>query len=215
MMRFGEDFPFAERGRQAAAAGLTLIEMLVTLAIVSALVAMLSQGMSQLYRIERILESGQLSAQGEALRLEQLRIALEAALPASASSDDAMAGDASQLRFLTGDAPAVERPTFGQMEIQLQYDAGTQRTHLLLRSVADRGSRSGWVVQSWAGRSGRLQYVSHSGQLYESWPPAKAEVGTLPALVVIDPGVPDASVLITRLGVSRKPLRSKRELMTE
>ena len=63
------------------AAGLTLMEMLVTLVILAMVAGILGQALGQLARIERLLEAGQLRSAVVSLRAEWVRGALAALIP--------------------------------------------------------------------------------------------------------------------------------------
>ena len=197
-----------------AMSGLTLIEMLITLAIVSALVALVAQAMAQVQRVERLLAFGQGQAQLELVRLEQLRAALEAALPLPANSDGEFRGDSSQLQFLSADAPSVAGGRLAAIKLSLRFDADQQQTHLVLE-MGTVGRTKSWVVRSWPGRSGRFNYLDASGKVHESWPLSKSSAGGLPAVLVVDPDAAGVSAAIMRLGTSPSALKSRRELLVD
>lgn len=192
--------------------GLTLIEMLVTLAIVSALVGLLSQAMGQLYRIERLLDSGQLAAQNRALRLEQVRIAVEAALPVARNASNAFAGDARGVSFLSSEVPSIAPTGPAAMSLELHFDEANQQTQLRARLQVAGRAASTWIVQSWSGRTGQMSYIDRNGKSHENWPASATDTGTLPAALCIDSGAADAAVLVAQLGVSRQALPTRREL---
>lgn len=207
------DVPGGRAG--ARVEGLTLIEMLVTLAIVSMLAAILSQAMSQVYRVERLLESGQLDAQARLLRIEQLRIAIEAALPTEASSPDALAGDARHVRFLSSEPPTLEPTGPTMVTLDLYFDEDAQRTELRCRVEPAGQSAVRWVVQSWPGRSGVLRYLNRNGLPVDGWPIVSADAGTLPRAINVDPQAEGVPVLLAQLPVGRRALQSRRELVAE
>lgn len=192
--------------------GLTLIEMLVTLAIVSALVGLLSQAMGQLYRIERLLDSGQLAARSRALRLEQVRIAVEAALPVARDATTAFVGDVRSVKFLSSEVPSVAPTGPAAMTLELHFDEDSQQTQLRAKVQPAGRAASTWIVQSWPGKTGQLTYIDRKGKSQESWPASATDTGTLPAALCIDPGIPDAAVLVAHLGVSSRALPTQREL---
>jgi hypothetical protein len=168
--------------------------------------------MGQLYRIERLLDSGQLAAQSRALRLEQVRIAVEAALPVSLNAPNAFAGDTRRVSFLSSEVPSIASTGPTVMTLELHFDEASQQTQLRASLQAAGRAASKWMIQSWPGRTGQMSYIDRKGKPHESWPTSAADAGSLPAALCIDPGVPDAAVLVVQLGVSRRALPTRREL---
>lgn len=192
--------------------GLTLIELLVTLALTGLLTALLAQAMGQAQRIERLLESGQLSAQERQLRWEWLRTALECALPVPAESDESFAGDAEKLTLLTTQSPQTGGTALAQLQITLHYDARSGQTRLEARNLSDSARRSSWLVDEWPRHSGRITYLDGAGQWRDQWSPGKGAAATLPSAIRIDAGVADVPSLLVHLEVSPHALPRRRDL---
>lgn len=194
--------------------GLTLIEMLITLAIVSALVTLIAQALAQVQRIERLLEMGQADAQLRAIRMEQLRSTLEAALPLPAGSAGAFGGDASQLSLVSSDAPSVDGGRLAPVRLMLRYEPDSRETSLVVE-VGDDARRTSWTVQRWPGRSGRFNYLDAGGEVHDAWPVTKAAAGKLPAVLVIDPDNSTSSAFVMKLGATSSALPSRRDVVGE
>ena len=86
-------------------AGFTLLEMLVTLTLVSLVAGIIWQAMGQLARIERLLGRSQYQSVAEAVRGEWLRAALNALTPGAANTAERFRGAEDDLQGLSAAVP--------------------------------------------------------------------------------------------------------------
>jgi prepilin-type N-terminal cleavage/methylation domain-containing protein len=196
-----------QRWRQV---GVTLVEMLVTLAIVALAAGVIAQAMAQLARIERQLEGSQLSGVADAVRVEWLRAAIEAALPEQAGADVRCGGTERELRCLSADVPRLPVPGLATLELRLAYDEASGQTRL---EVNTPGTQRRAVLLSWPGREGRLRYLDRSGQWRDAWPPPfEGRLPPLPRAVALETGIPESRAIVMTPQVSDVPLPSRHML---
>ena len=173
----------ADPACRRASAGLTLLELLITLALVALMTAVLMQAMNQVRRVEDLMTAGRLDQQALQLRTEWLRAAAEAALPMPAGSPEQYRGAGREASWTTTQLPGRPGGAVGRIALQLQYDERQDRTRLLATSDGAQSSRpESWTVLSWTGRKGRLQYLDAQG----GWPAAALRFSPLPAALVVD-----------------------------
>lgn len=196
--------------------GLTLMEMLVTLVIVSFIAGVLSQALSQIARIERMLEQGSLPQMNDSLRLEWLRTTLEATVPLNKDVPDAFEGSTTRLHGLSAAAIAWPESTLRPYAVELGYDMARRRGTLSLvlgpARLLDRPQRL--ELLEWDGPPGSIAYVDEQGAAHDRWPGAKFTPGqrVLPVAVMVRTGDRDHRVLVAGLRSSGKPARSRREI---
>ena len=169
-------------GEQRAAAGFTIIEILVVLIIVAAISGVL------LFAFERVLDIRvRLAAFLEGTDVPTLiagwfRDSVEGLLPDAKGGADQFTGDA---RGFSGLSVA---PIDGMAGVpirigwELDFDAYAGRTYLRYRT-ADAGPLT---VASWPGDLGSLSYCSPDLVCGDRWPPPEAEATELPALIRLD-----------------------------
>ena len=170
-----------------------------------------------LHRIERLMKSGQLQAQQQALRVEQVRIALEAALPSSnGEATDAFRGEKRRMSFLSSAMPQFERGALRLFKLELRFDEKNQLTELWGQTQGTGTSAaSSWAVHSWRGNSGEFRYIDQVGNLHDIWPPAPGLAGTLPSAIVVDPVSSEGQTWAAHPGASHHALPSRREMIQE
>lgn len=171
--------------------GLTLLEMLVTLVIVSMISAILWQALQQLARVERSLEEGSIPEANTALRQEWLRLALESVLPQMGKQ--AFEGDEKTMRGLAAELPGATSGELGSFELSIERDqarASGQRLVLTLGNVGAGEEASRVILLEWVGATGEFRYVDASGQLRPAWRPADLKPGEsrLPRAILVRTG---------------------------
>ena len=170
------------------AAGLTLMEMLVTLVILAMVAGILGQALGQLSRIERLLEAGQLRSAVVSLRAEWVRDALAALIPGTREADR-LRGSARELRGWSSDPPQLPAPGLGRLTLRVLTDERALESRLEL--LSDPGQDAAPVVLlRWPGREGRFVYRDAQGHWGEQWPPMKdgAPAPGLPRALALDTG---------------------------
>lgn len=209
-LAFGGTALLAQRASNQG--GLTLLEMLVTLALVSLLTGVLMQGMVLVGRIERQLDEGAVGSQTNQLPIEWLRLALESALPTTPDSPERLLGTEEELRLLTTSAPGLDRAGTASYRLRLRRDAANGTTHLELQRIEAGGNAEPWQVAQWDGTHGRISYLDASGRWQSAWPPAEPDAATLPVAIRIDGPERDQPLLIAAMAISRWPLPTLRRL---
>lgn len=176
----------SQAAHQGLRRGLTLLEMLVTLVIVSLVVTILSQAMSQLARIERLLEGGQLRSTVVALRAEWVRAALAGLMP-SPTDAERLRGSERELRGLSSEVPQWPLSGPARLHLRLRTEERGVSTTLELLPEGDAGKAPVQLMQ-WSGREGRFRYLDAQGQWGGQRPPLSSTTpGTVPAAALALP----------------------------
>ncbi|MBT9500741.1 MAG: prepilin-type N-terminal cleavage/methylation domain-containing protein [Burkholderiaceae bacterium] len=183
-------------------AGFTLLEMLVTLVLVSLVSLLLSQAMWQISRVEHLMSGGQVRSMASSLHGEWTRNALEGLLPGQANTPERFKGDALMLTGLSSAVPRFPEAGVGGLSLSLQFDPARGLTELVLdplvagSSFGAAGVATPVVLLNWPGQAGRWRYQDAAGDWHDSWPPPLANVApALPVLIALDTGLPDLAVL--------------------
>lgn len=172
-------------------AGFTLMEMLVTMVIVSMLAAILGQGLFQLSRIERRLQVSGTDSQRLLVRREWIRSLLESSLLDRMGKDLLFRGDEKVLEFASAEAFSMVGAQDGAMRLELRANPRQiSRGELLLspRKEADIfSSAEARPLLSWEGKAGTIRYLDDKGIWQPRWPvPNSTTPYRLPRLVLID-----------------------------
>lgn len=183
------------------ARGFTLLEMLVTLAIMAMVSALLWQAMHQVLRVERLLQHSGVEGQLQVVRREWLRGLIQASLVEQRGKPVQFTGDAQRLTVAS--AEGLDLPAWGGGRFVLSLDAdlrsGLQR--LVMSPLGDGSepvapSASAPVeLLAWRNKPGRFQYLDSAGRWHDQWPPPAAPVAVVDPFA--DPG-PDALQLLPR-----------------
>ena len=206
------------RQRARRSCGFTLLEMLVTLAVVSLVAGVLGQALFQLARIERLLEGGQLSSMADAVRANWVRSAIEFLLPGEEGSSERLVGSERELEGLSADVPMLPAPGLAKLHLRLEFDAAAGATQLqLLDSAAFLGKEANApvVLLSWPGREGRFRYLDDAGVWHENWPlPLKSSAAGLPRAILLETGLPALPAVVAATRASPVPMLSRRQVET-
>lgn len=154
--------------------GLTLLELMVTLMIVSMALALLGQLMHQMSQVERRLEE---DAQAESVHWAPrmaLRSLLESVLPEMISLPDTFVGNERQLYFSSADTLAFSGAAQGRMSLRFEGSDrpdGEQRLSLqAVGRVAEGADAAPSVLLRWQGEPGRIEYLDEKGNWQQRWP---------------------------------------------
>lgn len=186
--------------------------MLVTLALVAILTTILMQAMSQIRRVEQLLQAGQLSEQSRLLRIEWLRAAIDAALPLPMDSSQRWIGTQRSLTFSTTQAPGEVPSSVSQLGLTLLYDDRTAQTRLEVKGLGLGAASVPWTALSWPGSAGHLRYLDTTGDWHDQWPPPLTVYVALPVTVAVVPQTPGVPALAWATGVSATPEAARRAL---
>jgi prepilin-type N-terminal cleavage/methylation domain-containing protein len=209
--------------RRRLTEGFTLLEMLVTLVILSLVATILSQALGQLARIERQLEGTQLRSVAVSLRAEWVRAALAGLMPGTTPAEQ-VAGSEREVQGMSSEVPRWPAPGLARLHLRLVTDdrAGVTRLELLPES----GDRAAPVVLlQWAGQEGRFLYLDAKDRWSNRWPPLSTttvDTGTaapalapMPRAVALDtgPAGPGFLVAVPLASPSPPPTRAALEAM--
>lgn len=192
--------------------GLTLVELLVSMVIIGMVVAVLSQALWQLSRIERLLQSGQLAAVTRDLRVEWLRAAVEALQPLRTDTADAFAGSEREMQGMTSQAPLPGQDGPQRIRLQFDYDADRDATRLRLTTSL---SPDAVTLLSWPGQQGRLRYLAADGQWHDRWPQPGSPTDQrrwLPVAVAIETGLDTLPLIVAAPQLMAPGLLSRAEV---
>ncbi len=150
--------------------GLTLVELLVTLVLTSAIAALLGTALHQLARIEDRLQGARLRGAIDSLHAEWVRQMLETVQPAP-SADDALQGDAGRLAGRSALVPGHPAPQAARFVLRVERLTGPDRQRLVLErpDEPDTPERHATLLE-WPGHKGRLRYLDAQGRWLERWP---------------------------------------------
>ena len=205
------------RQRARRSRGFTLLEMLVTLVVVSLVAGVLGQALFQLSRIERLLEGGQLSSMADVVRANWIRSAIESLLPGEEGSAERLVGSERELEGLSADVPMLPAPGLAKLHLRLAFDAAAGATQLQLLDAFTSQGKAGEpvVLLSWPGREGRFRYLDDAGLWHESWPlPSKSSAAGLPRAILLETGLPALPALVAATRASPVPMLTRRQVET-
>ncbi|MCD0420815.1 prepilin-type N-terminal cleavage/methylation domain-containing protein [Rubrivivax sp. JA1024] len=212
----------AEARRARPARGFTLLEMLVTLVIVSVVTTLLWQALALTARLEQSLARS--SGEGGEMRLQQawVRQALQGlAVPPGVAQP--LQGDELRLRAYTTQPPWPDAPGPEAFVLEIQPSSDGQspwRLQAQRELTGERLDLGAWPVDT------RWRYLDSAGQWHRRWPPADQERAIptrqrpLPAIVGLTPmppsgsfgvsvAAPPGSVLLVAPAASRNPMLAR------
>lgn len=198
------------------APGFTLLEMLVTLVVVSLVAGVLSQALFQLSRVERLLEGGQLSSMADSVRADWIRSAIESLLPGELDSNERLRGSERELEGLSADVPMLPAPGLAVLHLRLEFDEALGMTQLqLLQTAASQSgdAREPLVLLSWPGREGRFRYLDDTGAWQENWPlPSSPRGAGLPRAILVETGLAAMPFMVAATRASPMGLLTRRQV---
>jgi prepilin-type N-terminal cleavage/methylation domain-containing protein len=207
-------------GTRLLARGFTLLEMLVTLTIVSFAAVLVFQALSQIARVERALEGTQLELQSTAVRVEWVRSVLESVLPLPEGDPERFRGSSTSASGLAAEVPGWPVSTTGSFSISLEYDAagGAGKLILLPEAAAAPGLASRrLVVLEWEGPPGEMRYLTESGEWVDRWPAPSVQlnegpVRAAPRAVAIRTGSAAWPLMVVSARTSGYPRPTRRQM---
>lgn len=162
--------------------GFTLVEMIVTLTLMAMIATVLWQAMSQIARVERLLQRSGVDGQLDLVRREWLRSLVQASLVEQIGAPRLFVGDGKQLRLASSETLAIPGAATGQI-VQLQFlaNAATRQQKLLIvdaKAAAEIAIEEVKPVElmSWTGAEGRFRYLDGEGVWQDQWPVARPAV---------------------------------------
>lgn len=171
------------------APGFTLMEVLVTLVLVSMVATILFEGLFQSGQIERRLERMQVHAQSTALRDVWLQQALEGLLAGQAETPERFVGTERDLRGQSTLPLSARELGPEWLSLSLRDSSEAAGTELVYTSLgpepADSASKAPLVLGQWS--QGKLQwrYLDDAGQWRDAWPPVMERPRALPRAIAL------------------------------
>lgn len=177
--------PPARRG----AFGFTLMEVLVTLVLISMVAAILFEGLFQTGQIEHRMERNQAHAQSAALRDVWVQQALEGLLPGQAETPERFVGTERELRGLSTLPLSFSELGPEQLSLSLRASNQAAGTELIYASLgpqpADSAGKPPLVLRQWPQGKLRWRYLDDVGQWQDNWPPVSERHRTLPRAIAL------------------------------
>lgn len=175
------------------ASGFTLVELLVTLVVLSLITAIMSQAIAQFLRIDDMLATRTIPAQAVAVRVDWIRQALAALQPPDASGHNAFVGTARHLVGTSGNPVTPNAAGFGSLDLSLAFDSVAGETTL---QAALPGRTDPVALLRWRGDSGAFDYYDAKGNRSDTWPPPLAMPQALPTTIALQTGMDAPAVIV-------------------
>jgi len=192
------------------ARGFTLLEMLVTLAVVGLSATLIWQALAQMAAVEQRLGTSQFASGKHALQRAWVEQAIAGVMTGPEDAGLDLTGRADGMRALTT-LPPVADPR-GPELVVLELNVRNGLTRLQARRHSDAAAQDLWV---WAG-PGRFEYLGAAGQWHDRWPPDSTREQRrreLPLAIRLI-GPPDGPVLAA-LVAQPSPLLMRRNIMAD
>lgn len=192
--------------------GFTLMEMLVTLVVLSLVMGILGTAMHQLGRVERQLGEERMQASAAALRVEWLRALMQGFMPGDSSAGERFTGTESELEGLSVAVPRYPRATLNWVRLALRYNESTGSTELWMREGRPQPLMlkplPELLLLQWPGRRGRFRYQGPDEVWQDRWQPAGNTLA-LPRQVLLELDLPGVRQLLAhpQADVSGMPSR--------
>lgn len=195
------------------AAGLTLMEVLVTLVIFSLVVTALWQALAQVARIERALDAGSVSAQAAAMRVRWARQVVESLVPLSPADAGSFRGDGRSFTGVSSDVPGWPDSAPSAFSLSLERNEASDSTELVLW-IGPEGTgvaRTRVSLLEWTGRAGFVQYLRDDGTWADRWPEPRpgSSASQLPAAIAISTGSSQWPLVVAAPQTSGPPLMTR------
>ncbi|HMO45614.1 MAG TPA: type II secretion system protein [Rubrivivax sp.] len=186
------------------ARGFTLVEMLVTLALVALVSSLLWQALATVARIEAQLARTRTLSNDEQLRRAWVEQALSGVMTGPQGDPLRFSGSAMQISSYTTMPPWPGSLGPELMRLEIERSGGGQR--LIVRRPGTDAPLELW---RWAGAEGRFDYLDAAGRWHDAWPaPDAARPEPLPAAVRVL-GPPAGAVLVAVMTTQGQMLRQQ------
>lgn len=201
--------------------GFTLLEMLVVLVLMSFVTVLVSQMLTQVARIERLLNSAQLEGAITSVRVSWVKAAIESMLPMTRESGARFVGDSRQIAGMSSEPPVMPAAGLTKVGMSMVFEAtrGVTEFRLLLGRGAEPDGLGGNppgvaspVLFSWPGNTGRFRFLDTKGLWHDSWPIEPSDADLLPVAVMIETGLDEVPRVIASIAAAPQPLPSRQSL---
>ena len=188
------------------ARGFTLVEMLVTLAVVSLVGALLWQALATAGRLEQQLERTRTLSNDDLLRRAWVEQALAGVMTGAQGDPVRFRGRRDTLSGYTAMPPwpGSLGPELMTLEIER---SGDEAQRLLARRPGRDEPLELW---RWAGRDGGFEYLDTGGRWHDTWPPPQGRQPRLPVAVRLH-GPPAGTVMVA-VTTGQMPMLRQREV---
>lgn len=156
------------------APGFTLVEMLVTLVVVSLVTTLLWQALAQVAKLELRLAEARLLDDRAALPRAWVQQALQGITTGPQGDPAVFEGDTTTLQGTTTTPPWPRAGGLQRMTLTLQPEDGATPARTLL--LASDGTAPPLPLWQWDG-PGRFEYLDRSGRWHARWPALAGEAG--------------------------------------
>jgi general secretion pathway protein J len=199
------------------ARGFTLVEMLVTLALVALVGSLLWQALATAAQLEQRLARTRTLSNDDQLRRAWVELALAGVMAGPQGDPVRFSGRGERLTAYTSMPPWPESLGPELMTLELDTTEGGQR--LLARRPGIEAPLDLW---RWPARDGRFEYLDRDGRWHDIWPPmagaqasgaATPSPQPLPAAVRLS-GPPAGAVLAT-ISTAQGPMLRQQDLISD
>lgn len=189
--------------------GFTLVEMLVTMAVMALVSSLLWQALATVAQLERRLDRTRTLSNDDQLRRAWVEQALFGVMTGAEGDPVRFEGSQTRLSVYTSMPPWPGLLGPERMTLSLEHDDRGQRL------LAQRpGSDTTLELWRWVGSAGSFDYLDSSGKWLDAWPPAgTTRAAPLPAAIRLR-GPPAGPVLVPVVTM-QGPMLRQRDLLSD
>lgn len=163
------------------ARGFTLVEMLVVLVLTGAIVAILTQALGQVFRLQSHFGAELFNTQQGEMYTEWFRQSVNGLLPDHPDGPEKFKGAEKEFQGLTLAPLDTSSEALQAFAWSLAFDPKSGETQLQYSS-----GEKAVVVLSWPGNSGRFVYVDEKDETHDAWPPFSGRWPQLPKAINLE-----------------------------
>lgn len=160
--------------------GFTLLEMLVVLVIAGLVSTVLTQALSQIYKLHSRFSLAIYNSQQTAMELDWYRQIIQGLQADYDNGQDSFFGKANTLNGLTTTPASLNYGATTRFRLELEYDRSSNLT-MLNYSEGEKKQK----LLSWAGKNVKFSYIDQGGEPHETWPPALGKWPKLPKTILL------------------------------
>lgn len=164
-----------------AAAGFTLLEMLVVLVLAALIGGILLQGMQHSFSLQQRFGAEIFRVQQGAMRADWFRQSIEGLMPDHDDGRRKFKGEIARMSGLTTMPVVGASGAITAVSWRLTFDPARGETRLRLGDAEDAPA-----VLAWPGDSGRFVYLDDKGGRHDAWPPFLGRWPQLPEAVILE-----------------------------